>query len=247
MSIPRIDEYDPTPDDGSDNSDRIDLRSSHDSATPGSFPMTGRFTIRRHVDLRLDVYLQRRLDGISRSRVQKLIDAAAVTVNGSRVKPSTAVRRGDVIDVRLPPQAIPNDRAGADPAGCDLRRRLVPRDQQASRADRPPGQESPIRDPGQRVGLPLPAATRSSRHTLGSHGAPAGSARAIGAKSKAINRRSTLAVPLPPGSPSTPPRTLPGNGFDRPLGGRGISGGRGRSRGLAGSVPRSFDQGSSTG
>ena len=67
-----------------------------------------RFTIRRNLNRRLDVYLQQRLKGISRSRIQKLIDRGGVTVNEQVPKHSTVIRRGDVIDVILPPQAIRN-------------------------------------------------------------------------------------------------------------------------------------------
>ena len=63
-------------------------------------------TIRRHVRKRLDVYLQQRLKGISRSRIQKLIDLGGVTVNQKQPKASTVIRRGDQIDVILPSRAI---------------------------------------------------------------------------------------------------------------------------------------------
>ena len=55
---------------------------------------------------RLDVYLQSRLKGVSRSRVQKLIDLGAVTIEGKTVRASLNVKAGDVIDVTLPRQAV---------------------------------------------------------------------------------------------------------------------------------------------
>ena len=64
------------------------------------------FVIRRHLDQRLDVYLQQRLKGVSRSRIQKLIELGGVTVNGTDPKASTAIRHGDCIDVTLPPRAV---------------------------------------------------------------------------------------------------------------------------------------------
>ena len=64
------------------------------------------YKIKNHLDTRLDVYLHGRLKGISRNRVQKLIDLGGVTVNDSSVKASLKVRRGDVIDIILPPPAI---------------------------------------------------------------------------------------------------------------------------------------------
>lgn len=67
---------------------------------------TRRFEIKRDVGKRLDVYLQQRLRGISRSRVQKLIDLGGVTLNGQAPKASTTVNAGDVIEVILPAPAI---------------------------------------------------------------------------------------------------------------------------------------------
>ena len=64
------------------------------------------FQVRRDVRKRLDVYLQSRLKGISRSRVQKLVEAGGVTVNGVLPKASTIIHGGDNIDVILPPPAI---------------------------------------------------------------------------------------------------------------------------------------------
>jgi 23S rRNA pseudouridine1911/1915/1917 synthase len=64
------------------------------------------FVIQRDLRKRLDIYLQQRLKGISRSRVQKLIDLGGVTVNGQLPKASTTIRSGDVVDVVLPAPAI---------------------------------------------------------------------------------------------------------------------------------------------
>lgn len=64
------------------------------------------WTIRRKVGSRLDVYLQQRLKGISRSRVQKLIDLGAVKVNQRPPKASTVIHLNDQIEVLLPRQAV---------------------------------------------------------------------------------------------------------------------------------------------
>ena len=64
------------------------------------------FEIRRDIRRRLDVYLQQRLKGISRSKVQKLIELGCVTVNSAGRKASTVIRRGDRVSVFLPPPAI---------------------------------------------------------------------------------------------------------------------------------------------
>jgi len=69
-------------------------------------PQRCRFTIRRDVRTRIDVYLQQRLKRISRSRIQKLIELGGVTVNDSVPKPSTLIHTGDIIDVILPPKAV---------------------------------------------------------------------------------------------------------------------------------------------
>ncbi len=69
-------------------------------------PQHRRFVIRHDRRKRLDVYLQQRLKGISRSRIQKLIDLGGVTVNNKTPKASTTIHQGDVLDVILPPQAI---------------------------------------------------------------------------------------------------------------------------------------------
>jgi 23S rRNA pseudouridine1911/1915/1917 synthase len=62
---------------------------------------------------RLDAFLAGQLPDLSRSLIQKAIEAGAVTVNGAPVKASYKVRRGDHIRVRLPepthPTPVPED------------------------------------------------------------------------------------------------------------------------------------------
>lgn len=65
-----------------------------------------RFEIVRDVRKRLDRYLQDRLKGISRSKIQQLIDMGGVRVNDRQPKASTTIRAGDIIDVVLPAPAI---------------------------------------------------------------------------------------------------------------------------------------------
>jgi 23S rRNA pseudouridine1911/1915/1917 synthase len=69
-------------------------------------PESRAFIVRRELHTRLDVYLHQRLKGISRTRVQKLIDAGGVTINAQVPKSSTTIHRGDRIDVILPPPAV---------------------------------------------------------------------------------------------------------------------------------------------
>ncbi len=65
-----------------------------------------RFRIHRDIKKRLDRYLTTRLPGLSRSRLQKLINEGAVTVNQRIPKSSTVIRDGDVIDVVVPPPPL---------------------------------------------------------------------------------------------------------------------------------------------
>ena len=69
-------------------------------------PEHRRFKLQRDVRKRLDHYLRDRLRSLSRSRLQKLINEGAVTVNGREPKSSTILRLGDVIDVLVPPAPI---------------------------------------------------------------------------------------------------------------------------------------------
>jgi 23S rRNA pseudouridine1911/1915/1917 synthase len=82
-----------------------------DASADGSADLTSdgpdhqRFTIRNDIRSRLDRYLQNRLKGISRNKVQALIELGGVAVNGKPAKASTLIRAGDIIDVILPPVA----------------------------------------------------------------------------------------------------------------------------------------------
>ncbi len=66
---------------------------------------TLRFELKRDLKKRLDVYLQARLKGISRAKVQKLIELGHVTLNGRTPKSSTLLRLADQLEIRLPPIA----------------------------------------------------------------------------------------------------------------------------------------------
>ncbi len=56
---------------------------------------------------RLDHFLATQLDGVSRSRVQLLLDQGDVLVNGARVKPSLKLRGGEQIVVTGEPRPAP--------------------------------------------------------------------------------------------------------------------------------------------
>lgn len=102
------------PDDGAETSvGSQDLDASDDLPMADDAPdeMEGSggevtFEIRKPLDKRLDAYLQFRLKGISRSKVQKLIESGAVTLNGKAAKSSTTIKVGDAIGVVLPAPAV---------------------------------------------------------------------------------------------------------------------------------------------
>jgi 23S rRNA pseudouridine1911/1915/1917 synthase len=71
------------------------------------------FFLAEHAGERLDHYLQARMSGYSRARLQAWIKDGLVSVNGGAAKPSTTLRSGDRIEVSpadLPPlKADPED------------------------------------------------------------------------------------------------------------------------------------------
>lgn len=56
-----------------------------------------------HDGSRLDVFLTAHLPALSRSRIKALIESGHVTVDGVRAKPAEKVRRGQRVDVSIPP------------------------------------------------------------------------------------------------------------------------------------------------
>ncbi|MDH3583180.1 MAG: RluA family pseudouridine synthase, partial [Phycisphaerae bacterium] len=77
-----------------------------------------RFKLTRDLKKRLDRYLRDRLPSLSRSRLQKLINEGAVTVNGRTPKSSTLLGLGDVVDVQVPPP--PLSQIPAEPIPLDV-------------------------------------------------------------------------------------------------------------------------------
>lgn len=61
------------------------------------------FTLQRDLKKRLDKYLTDRITFMSRNQLQRLIEGGGVLVNGRTPKPSTTLRRGDVVEVVVPP------------------------------------------------------------------------------------------------------------------------------------------------
>lgn len=53
---------------------------------------------------RLDRFLAGRMDGFSRSAVQRLVAGGRVLVNGAAVKPGHRLRGGERIDFSVPPR-----------------------------------------------------------------------------------------------------------------------------------------------
>lgn len=98
----------PPSDSGTVDGDRLPTDTHHDEG--GAFgddgPPRKQILVRRDAAMRIDLYLQNRLKGISRSKLQKLIDLGGVTINGKRPKRSALIHKGDRIDIILPPQAV---------------------------------------------------------------------------------------------------------------------------------------------
>lgn len=64
-----------------------------------------RFELQRDLQTRLDKYLVTRVTFMSRSGLQRLIDAGGASVNGRAAKASTRLRGGDVVELVIPPPA----------------------------------------------------------------------------------------------------------------------------------------------
>ncbi len=64
---------------------------------------TVRFELQRDINDRLDKYLTSRVPFLSRTRIQRLIDAGAATVNARTAKCSSRLRLNDVVELALPP------------------------------------------------------------------------------------------------------------------------------------------------
>ncbi len=76
---------------------------SEQAAGDDESPITVRFELLRDLEKRLDKYLVDRIPFLSRTSLQTLIREQAVTVNGRAPKPSTKLRKGDVVVAMLPP------------------------------------------------------------------------------------------------------------------------------------------------
>ena len=87
------------------------LISSSDTDTSNSFVVS-----QTESGKRLDAYLAERIDGWSRSRLQRLIENEDVLVNETSVKPSHKVRIGDAIEVDLTELPV----AGFEPENIPL-------------------------------------------------------------------------------------------------------------------------------
>lgn len=85
--------------------------------SPRSAYLPTPFYVSDHPPERLDLYLIKRGVPLSRSRIQKLIEEERIRVNGRPTKASYKIRRGDEIEIRIPPttpldlipEAIPLD------------------------------------------------------------------------------------------------------------------------------------------
>lgn len=90
---------------GKVNPDAIELayrRAAETGADDDAFFRVS-FELARDLKCRLDKYLTSRIAFMSRSRLQHLIQSGGVTVNGQEAKPATRLRRGDSVEVVVPP------------------------------------------------------------------------------------------------------------------------------------------------
>ncbi len=68
--------------------------------------------------MRLDLYLARQMESVSRAYIARLIQEGKVTCGGKPCKPSLKLREGDAVDVVLPPPAA--SRAEPQDIGLDI-------------------------------------------------------------------------------------------------------------------------------
>jgi 23S rRNA pseudouridine1911/1915/1917 synthase len=64
---------------------------------------TFRLVVQEDEGKRLDTFVGQRCPGLSRSYARRLIDDGLATVDGRSARPSYLLRRGDAVDVRVPP------------------------------------------------------------------------------------------------------------------------------------------------
>jgi 23S rRNA pseudouridine1911/1915/1917 synthase len=83
---------------------------------------------------RLDRYLANQLEQFSRTAVQRLIDAGAVTLNGQPAQCKTSVQAGDQISVLVPPSP-----AQTAPVPEPIPLQIVYEDEYLAVVDKPPG------------------------------------------------------------------------------------------------------------
>jgi len=98
--------------------DRQSLYELYEQSADDETPVSVQFTLSRDLNKRLDRYLVDRIPFLSRTSLQNLIHEQAVMVNGRSPKPSTRLRKGDVVDVVLPPP--PSSELPAEPIPLDI-------------------------------------------------------------------------------------------------------------------------------
>src|SRR5712692_6592634 len=84
------------------------MKDRETKATPKTVEVSDHETLVFHAnesdaDTRLDAYLAARIEGWSRSRLQRLIDDGDVLVNGRIAKPAHKLKAQDEIEVELTP------------------------------------------------------------------------------------------------------------------------------------------------
>ncbi|MDG2424573.1 MAG: RluA family pseudouridine synthase [Phycisphaerales bacterium] len=79
------------------------LHELYESLTDDDGAIVVTFTLSRDLNKRLDRYLVDRIPFLSRTSIQRLINENAVQVNDRTPKASTRLRRGDAVNVAIPP------------------------------------------------------------------------------------------------------------------------------------------------
>lgn len=92
------------PDDSSADHDASELENEIPEELQDIGVQPHRFTLSKDSNHRLDKYLQSRIKGFSRHQIQRLISLGGVTLNDKTPKPSAKLRKGDVLDVLIPPR-----------------------------------------------------------------------------------------------------------------------------------------------
>lgn len=92
-----------------------------------------KFQVNEEKKERLDIYIARKIEDVSRSYINKLIKEGLVLVNGKKKKPKYIVKKGDLIQVNLP------EKEGIEPKAEDIPLDIVYEDNNIIVINKPKG------------------------------------------------------------------------------------------------------------